>query len=30
MVEAFAAAGVASQGWSCPVDGPGARLEEVG
>lgn len=29
MVEAFAAAGVASEGWICSVDGPGARLEEV-
>jgi len=29
MVEAFAAAGVDSRGWSSPVDGPGARLEEV-
>jgi len=29
MVDAFAGAGVAAEGWSCPVDGPGARLEEV-
>jgi homoserine kinase len=30
MVAAFADAGVAAEGWSSPVDGPGARLEEVG
>lgn len=30
MVAAFAAAGVAAEGWTCPVGGPGARLEEVG
>jgi homoserine kinase len=30
MVAAFAGAGVASVGWISPVDGPGARLEEVG
>jgi homoserine kinase len=29
MVDAFAAAGVAAEGWSSPVDGPGARLEAV-
>lgn len=29
MVEAFAAGGVAAEGWSCRVDGPGARLEDV-
>jgi len=29
MVEAFAAAGVAAEGLSGPVDGPGARLEAV-
>lgn len=29
MVAAFAAAGVDSRGWISPVDGPGARLEEV-
>ncbi|HSU15844.1 homoserine kinase [Longimicrobium sp.] len=30
MVAAFAAAGVAAEGWTSPVDGPGARLEDVG
>lgn len=30
MVEAFASAGVAAEGWTCAVGGPGARLEEVG
>ena len=30
MVAAFAAAGVEATGWTCPVGGPGARLEEVG
>jgi homoserine kinase len=30
MVAAFVAAGVEATGWTCPVGGPGARLEEVG
>lgn len=30
MVEAFTGAGVAAEGWTCAVGGPGARLEEVG
>lgn len=30
MLDAFAANGVAAEGWASPVDGPGARLEEVG
>jgi homoserine kinase len=29
MVAAFARAGVAAQGWTCEVGGPGARLESV-
>lgn len=29
MVAAFTAAGVAAEGWTCPVGGPGARLEAV-
>lgn len=29
MVAAFAAEGVRAAGWTCPVDGPGARVEEV-
>lgn len=30
MVEAFTRIGVAAEGWTCAVGGPGARLEEVG
>jgi homoserine kinase len=29
MVAAFHRAGVQAEGWICPVDGPGARLESV-
>ncbi|CAA9370666.1 MAG: Homoserine kinase [uncultured Gemmatimonadetes bacterium] len=29
MVEAFAACGVAADGWTCAVGGPGARVEEL-
>lgn len=29
MMEAFTRAGVPCEGWTCPVDGPGARLELV-
>lgn len=30
MMAAFTRAGIACEGWTCAVDGPGARLESVG